>query len=73
VFEREPLPASSPLWSLPGVLVSPHMSADTVGWRDQLAALFLDNLRRWCADEPLRNIVDKKLGYVPSAPREEAP
>jgi phosphoglycerate dehydrogenase-like enzyme len=66
VFEREPLPPSSPLWDLPGVLVSPHMSADARGWREQLAELFLGNLRRWCAGEPLRNVVDKSLGYVPT-------
>lgn len=66
VFEKEPLPADSPLWSMPNVLVSPHMAADTVGWRDDLAALFVDNLGRWCAGEPLRNVVDKRLGYVPS-------
>jgi phosphoglycerate dehydrogenase-like enzyme len=66
VFEQEPLPAESPLWTMPHVLVSPHMSADTVGWRDDLAALFLENLGRWCEGEPLRNVVDKRLGYVPS-------
>jgi phosphoglycerate dehydrogenase-like enzyme len=66
VFEKEPLPADSPLWTMPQVLVSPHMSADTVGWRDDLAALFVDNLGRWCRDEPLLNVVDKQLGYVPS-------
>jgi phosphoglycerate dehydrogenase-like enzyme len=64
VFEREPLPPSSPLWHQPGVLVSPHMSGDVLGWRDDLAAVFLDNLRRWCAGEPLRNVVDKAVGYV---------
>jgi phosphoglycerate dehydrogenase-like enzyme len=66
VFEKEPLPSDSPLWTMPQVLVSPHMSADTVGWRDDLAALFVENLARWCKGEPLRNVVDKKLGYVPS-------
>jgi phosphoglycerate dehydrogenase-like enzyme len=66
VFEKEPLPADSPLWTMPQVLVSPHMSADTIGWRDDLAALFVENLGLWCAGEPLRNVVDKKLGYVPS-------
>jgi phosphoglycerate dehydrogenase-like enzyme len=68
VFEEEPLPSDSPLWTMPQVLVSPHMSADTVGWRDDLAALFVENLGRWCKGEPLRNVVDKKLGYVPSTP-----
>jgi phosphoglycerate dehydrogenase-like enzyme len=71
VFEREPLPPGSPLWTLPGVLVSPHMSADAVGWREQLAALFVDNLHRWCAGQPLRNVVDKDLGYVPTMQGEE--
>ncbi|MGH3355341.1 MAG: D-2-hydroxyacid dehydrogenase [Nocardioidaceae bacterium] len=67
VFEEEPLPADSPLWSMPEVFVSPHMSGDTVGWRGALADLFVDNLRRWCAGETLRNVVDKQLGYVPSS------
>ncbi|MGH3366154.1 MAG: D-2-hydroxyacid dehydrogenase [Nocardioidaceae bacterium] len=71
VFEREPLPSESALWTMPQVFVSPHMSADVVGWRDALADLFLDNLRRWCASEPLRNVVDKRLGYVPTPTSEE--
>jgi len=40
--------------------------------REQLVELFLDNLRRWRAGEPLRNIVDKDLGYVPNT-QEESP
>lgn len=66
VFETEPLPADSPLWDAPGVVVSAHMSGDVVGWRDTLALQFADNARRWLADEPLRNVVDKRLGYVPA-------
>jgi phosphoglycerate dehydrogenase-like enzyme len=66
VFAAEPLDPSSPLWSLPGVLISPHMSADFIGWHDALAALFVDNFHRWVAGKPLRNVVDKQLGYVPS-------
>lgn len=65
VFETEPLPADSPLWDAPGVVVSPHMSGDVVGWRDALARQFVDNARRWLADEPLDNVVDKQRGYVP--------
>ncbi|MCF6525999.1 D-2-hydroxyacid dehydrogenase [Streptomyces sp. JJ36] len=67
VFHTEPLPASSRLWDVPGLLVSPHMSGDTVGWRDDLAEQFLDNFDRWYAGKPLRNVVDKRLGYVPGA------
>lgn len=64
VFEQEPLPDDSPLWDMPNVVVSPHMSADFVGWLDVLADVFVDNFRRWHAGTPLRNVVDKQLGYV---------
>jgi phosphoglycerate dehydrogenase-like enzyme len=65
VFATEPLPAASPLWDAPGLLVSPHMSGDTFGWRDDLAEQFLDNFDRWVTGRPLFNVVDKRLGYVP--------
>jgi phosphoglycerate dehydrogenase-like enzyme len=64
VFADEPLPPDSPLWTLPGVIVSPHMSGDLIGWRDALVEVFRDNLARYLAGEPLRNVVDKSLGYV---------
>jgi phosphoglycerate dehydrogenase-like enzyme len=65
VFADEPLPAASPLWSLPNVIVSPHMSADFTGWEDALTGLFLDQLRRFRAGQPLLNVVDKKFGFIP--------
>ncbi len=65
VFETEPLGADDPLWDVPGLLVSPHMSADTFGWRDALAEQFLDNFERFRTGRPLLNVVDKRLGYVP--------
>ena len=65
VFENEPLSPDDPLWDVPGLFVSPHMSGDTVGWRDHLAEQFQDNYDRWSSGEPLLNIVDKRLGYVP--------
>ncbi|MFF9377782.1 D-2-hydroxyacid dehydrogenase [Streptomyces griseoluteus] len=65
VFSTEPLPPESPLWDLPGLLVSPHMSGDTVGWRDELGAQFVDLFERWVAGRALVNVVDKKRGYVP--------
>jgi phosphoglycerate dehydrogenase-like enzyme len=64
VFADEPLPASSPLWAMPNVIVSPHMSGDVVGWRSELVALFQDNLTRYLDGRPLRNVVDKQRGYV---------
>jgi phosphoglycerate dehydrogenase-like enzyme len=65
VFEEEPLPDTSPLWRMPNVLVSPHRAGDHEGWADDVVALFVDNLRRFVAGEPLRNVVDVELGYVP--------
>jgi phosphoglycerate dehydrogenase-like enzyme len=67
VFETEPLPPGSPLWDLPNVIVSPHMSGDVVGWKAELVALFADNLERRIAGRPLLNVVDKRLGYVSSS------
>jgi len=66
VFEREPLPADSPLWCLPGVVVSAHMAGDVIGWRDVLARQFVANAERWLAGGPLENVVDTALGYVPA-------
>ena len=68
VFEEEPLPPGSPVWDTPGLLVSPHMSGDYIGWLDTLADVFTANFERWREGEPLHNLVDKQLGYVPAAP-----
>ncbi|MER5882771.1 D-2-hydroxyacid dehydrogenase [Streptomyces sp. NPDC001941] len=65
VFQEEPLGADSPLWDVPGLLVSPHMSGDTVGWRDRLGAQFVELYELWAAGGTLANVVDKKRGYVP--------
>ncbi len=63
VFEREPLPADSPLWSVENLLITPH----TAGLTDKLwhrhYELFSDNLRRYLARQPLRFVVDKQKGY----------
>lgn len=58
VFDVEPLPPDHPFWAMPQVLVSPHMSGDLVGWRDDVVRLFADNLRRWQRGEPLNHVVD---------------
>ena len=65
VFEVEPLPADSPLWRMPNVLVSPHRAGDHEEWEADVVALFVENLRRFVAGEPLRNVVDVGLGYAP--------
>ena len=65
VFEVEPLPADSPLWSMPNALVSPHMSGDYAGFEVDMMKVFTDNLERWRRGEPLHNVVDPAVGYVP--------
>ncbi|MFE2379535.1 D-2-hydroxyacid dehydrogenase [Streptomyces sp. NPDC059398] len=64
VFAAEPLPPDSGLWDIPGLVISPHMSGDTVGWRDDLGEQFLGLYDKWANGEPLPNVVDKKRGYV---------
>jgi phosphoglycerate dehydrogenase-like enzyme len=63
VFAQEPLPADSPLWHQRGVLVTPHVSAVTRRFWDRQLDLILDNLARYQAGQPLRNVVDKRRGY----------
>ena len=65
VFRTEPLPPGSPLWEIPTVTISCHLSGDVVGWRDALADQVETNLRRFVTGENLVNVVDKGLGYVP--------
>ncbi|MEU2524774.1 D-2-hydroxyacid dehydrogenase [Streptomyces sp. NPDC006682] len=66
VFQEEPLGSRSPLWEVPRLLVSPHMSGDTAGWRDRLGEQFVSMYELWSAGEPLPNVVDIRRGYVPS-------
>lgn len=63
VFEHEPLPAESPLWRLPNVLVLPHISGTTTRFWEREAELIIDNLGRYLRGLPLRNTVDKARGY----------
>ena len=63
VFAEEPLPSQSPLWAMPNVVVSPHMCGDFQGWEREAVAIFVDNIGRWVRGEPLRNIVDTRLGF----------
>ena len=63
VFEHEPLPPESPLWALPNVIITPHMSGFRPDHWDAVTTLFADNLQRFERGEPLRNVVDKSAGY----------
>lgn len=57
VFAHEPLPAGSALWSLPNVIATPHSAGFSDGNAARVVDIFLANLRRWMAGQPLRNVV----------------
>jgi phosphoglycerate dehydrogenase-like enzyme len=64
VFEVEPLPAEHPLWTLPNVLLTPHIAVkDAENLPERRYQVLLDNARRFAAGEPLRNVVDKAAWY----------
>ena len=64
VFEIEPLPAGHPLWTAPGMLITPHVAAASgPNLDDRRTELFLDNCLRFNEGRPLRNVVDKENWY----------
>jgi phosphoglycerate dehydrogenase-like enzyme len=63
VTDKEPLPSDSPLFKLPNVILTPHISGDSIYYGKRLTALFADNLRRYRTGEPLRNRYDSVRGY----------
>jgi phosphoglycerate dehydrogenase-like enzyme len=66
VVHPEPLPEGHALWAMENVIITPHMSGDTNDYIDDLGKLFVDNLKRYRSGEPLQNVVDKALGFVPT-------
>ncbi len=69
VTEVEPLPAESPLWDLPNVIITPHVGAQSAKRADDTTNLICENLRRYFSGRPLLNLVDKRLGYPTPAAR----
>jgi phosphoglycerate dehydrogenase-like enzyme len=63
VASQEPLPEDSPLYTLPNVILTPHISGVSVHYGERLAALFADNLQRYRTGQPLRNRYDPARGY----------
>ncbi|MCX6064264.1 MAG: D-2-hydroxyacid dehydrogenase [Chloroflexi bacterium] len=63
VFPEEPLPSSNPLWQMSSVILTPHISGGSLHYNERAAALFIENLRRYLANQSLYNIFDPKRGY----------
>jgi len=63
VFDTEPLPEASPLWTMSNVLVSPHSASTSDRENGRLTELFCDNLGRFLRGEPLRNVLDIERLY----------
>jgi len=65
VFEQEPLPPSNPLWSMPNVLITPHMAAKTDSYRvpERRTKVFVENCERFEHGKPLINVVDKSKRF----------
>jgi phosphoglycerate dehydrogenase-like enzyme len=63
VFADEPLPPDSPLWTMPNVIVSPHVSGDLPDWEELVVDVFVDNAQRFATGEQLRNRVDTGAGF----------
>ncbi|MFV1988877.1 MAG: D-2-hydroxyacid dehydrogenase [Gemmatimonadota bacterium] len=63
VFATEPLPAESPLWAMPNVLISPHSAATSDRENERIVRLFCENLRRYLAGEALLNVLDIERRY----------
>ncbi|MHB8644693.1 MAG: D-2-hydroxyacid dehydrogenase [Thermomicrobiales bacterium] len=60
---EEPLPPDSPFWDLPNVIITPHNGATTAATRQRGIDIFVENLRRYQAGQPLVNVIDKAAGY----------
>jgi phosphoglycerate dehydrogenase-like enzyme len=63
VVDPEPLPREHELWRLPNVIITPHISSQTVEARKRMATVAIENVRRYVAGEKLLNVVDLKAGY----------
>lgn len=63
VFEVEPLPADSPMWDLPNVIISPHSASTVAAENGRIVDIFIDNFERFLAGKPLRNQFERNRGY----------
>lgn len=63
VFEQEPLPEDSPLWDMPNVITTPHVSGNSTNYAERVFPIFAHNIERFLKGEALKNVVDLRRGY----------
>jgi len=63
VFETEPLPPDSPLWSMPNVIITPHIAAASTHIAERHLQTLLENIRRFVAGQPPLTLVDKRQWF----------
>lgn len=71
VTEIEPLPPESTLWDRPNVIITPHVGGQSARRIDDMTEFFCDNLGRFFSGRPLRNLIDKQLGFPIRRPQAE--
>src|SRR4030043_1447749 len=62
VFEKEPLPQNSELWTLPNVIITPHVAGLMPDYNARAMEVFCENLRRYLAGQPLLTVIDRPRG-----------
>ncbi|MEE9277366.1 MAG: NAD(P)-dependent oxidoreductase, partial [Dehalococcoidia bacterium] len=63
VTRPEPLPDGDPAWQTPNLIITPHNSGYFPGYLNAAADRFIENLHRYVAGEPLRDVVERERGY----------
>ncbi len=63
VTETEPLPPDNPLWDVPNLIITPHISGGSTLTTELMWSIFFENVGHFLKNEPLKNLTDKKLGY----------
>ncbi|MGX9182152.1 NAD(P)-dependent oxidoreductase [Mesorhizobium sp. BHbdii] len=63
VFEREPRPQDSPLWDIPNVIATPHVSGNPTDYAERVFPILAENIERFLSGQLLKNVVDLRRGY----------
>jgi phosphoglycerate dehydrogenase-like enzyme len=63
VTMHDPIPADSPLWDLPNVIITPHIATETLEMSEAVVDFWCENVRRFADHEPLLGLMDRQAGY----------